>query len=78
MHIEQGILLPTTLVPVEQGITGAQYAIINIAGLAQRCVVKQVGHPEIAAECFCALLGHYAQLPMLSPVLIIDPRDHSL
>lgn len=77
MKIEQGILNPHTLTPVGQGITGAQYAIVSIAGLSQRCVVKKAGEREIAAECFCAVLGHHLSLPTLTPVVVTDPRDQS-
>jgi hypothetical protein len=44
MRIEQGILLPMTLVPVGEGITGAQYGLVNIGGLSQRCVGKQIAY----------------------------------
>lgn len=78
MHIEQGILNPFTLKPVGAGINSAQYALVSIGGLTQRCVVKQVGHREIAAECFCALLGDALSLPTLTPVIIVHPIDNSL
>lgn len=78
MKIEQGTLVPSTLMPVGEGITGASYAIVIIAGLSQRCVVKRAGDREIAAECLCALLGHSLGLPTLMPVLVTDPRDNTL
>ena len=78
MKIEQGVLIPRTLIPVGEGITGASYAIVNIEGLSQRCVVKQAGYRGIAAECLCALLGDALELPTLTPVLVTDPRDSSL
>lgn len=78
MKIEQGTLIPSTLVPVGEGITGASYAIVVIAGLSQRCVVKQAGDREIAAECLCALLGDALGLPTLMPVIVADPRNNSL
>lgn len=78
MKIEQGILNPFTLRPVGAGINSAQYAVVNIGGLSQRCVVKQVGDREIAAECFCALLGSALSLPALPPVIVSHPRDGTL
>lgn len=78
MKIEQGILIPSTLVPVGEGITGASYAIVVIAGLSQRCVVKMATDREIAAECLCALLGNALGLPTLVPVVVTDPRDNKL
>ncbi len=78
MQAEQGTLIPATLSPVGQGITDAQFAIVNIGGLSQRCVVKHVGDREIAAECFCALLGHHLSLPVLVPVVVTDPRNNGL
>ena len=78
MKIEQGILIPATLTPVGEGITGASYAIVVIAGLSQRCVVKRAGDREIAAECLCALLGNALGLPTLVPVVVTDPRDNTL
>lgn len=77
MNIEQGILIPSTLQPVGAGVTGANYAIVLIAGLSQRCVVKKIGNCEIAAECLCALLGNALELPTLIPVVVTDPRDRS-
>lgn len=78
MKIEQGILIPATLTPVGEGITGASYSIVAIAGLSQRCVVKRAGDREIAAECLCALLGDALGLPTLQPVVVTDPRDRTL
>ena len=78
MKIEQGILIPATLSPVSEGITGAGYAIVVIADLSQRCVVKKAGHREIASECLCALLGDALGLPTLIPVVVSDPRDDAL
>lgn len=78
MQIEQGTLRPKTLQPVGEGVTGAQHGLVRIGGIAQKCVVKQVGPREIAAECFCALLGERLGLPTLAPVVITDPRDPSL
>lgn len=78
MKIEQGVLNPFTLSPVGTGINSAQYAVVNIGGLSQRCVVKMVGDREIAAECFCSLLGDALSLPTLSPVIITHPDDKSL
>ena len=78
MKIEQGILIPSTLTPVGEGVTGASYAIVVIAGLSQRCVVKRAGDREIAAECLCALLGDAIGLPTLIPVAVTDPRDNTL
>ena len=78
MKIEQGVLIPNTLASVGEGITGASYAIVSIAGLSQRCVVKQAGDREIAAECLCALLGEALRLPTLTPVVVTDPRDNTL
>lgn len=78
MKIEQGILIPSTLAPVGEGITGASYAIVVITGLSQRCVVKRAGDREIAAECLCALLGHSLGLPTLMPVVVTDPRDNTI
>lgn len=78
MKIEQGTVIPSTLAPVGEGITGASYAIVVIAGLSQRCVVKQAGDREIAAECLCALLGDALGLPTLIPVVVTDPRDNTL
>lgn len=78
MKIEQGVLNPFTLHPVGAGINSAQYAVVNIGGLSQRCVVKRVGDREIAAECFCALLGDTLSLPTLTPVVITHPGDGSL
>jgi hypothetical protein len=75
VKIDQGILIPATLIPVSQGISGAAYAIVVIADLSQRCVVKKVGDREIAAECLCALLGDALGLPTLIPVVVSDPRD---
>lgn len=78
MKIEQGILIPATLIPVSEGISGAGYAIVVIEDLSQRCVVKKVGDREIAAECLCALLGDALGLPTLIPVIVSDPRNGSL
>lgn len=78
MKIEQGVLNPFTLRPVGAGINSAQYAVVNIGGVSQRCVVKLVGDREIAAECFCALLGNALSLQTLSPVIITHPSDNSL
>ncbi|WP_398307851.1 hypothetical protein [Zoogloea sp.] len=78
MNIEQGLLNPFTLSPVGAGINSAQYAIVNIGGVSQRCVVKMVGDREIAAECFCALLGDALSLQTLTPVIITHPGDNSL
>jgi len=78
MKIEQGILIPATMTPVGEGITGANYAIVVIGGLSQRCVVKRAGDREIAAECLCALLGEALGLPTLTPVVVTDPHDQSL
>lgn len=78
MKIEQGVLNPFTLIPVGAGINSAQYAVVNIGGLSQRCVVKQVGDREIAAECFCALLGDALTLPTLSPVIVTHPGGGGL
>lgn len=78
MQIEQGVLNPFTLSPVGAGINSAQYAVVNIGGLSQRCVVKRVGDREIAAECFCALLGDALSLPTLSPVIVSHTSDRSL
>jgi hypothetical protein len=76
--IEQGVLNPFSMVPVGQGITRPNYAIVNIGGLSQRCIVKNAGHKEIAAECFCALLGATLGLPTLKPVIVTNPSDNSL
>jgi hypothetical protein len=78
MKIEQGVLNPFSLQPVGAGINSAQYALVNIGGMSQRCVVKPVGEREIAAECFCALLGDALSLPTLTPVLVTNPNDSSL
>lgn len=78
MKIEQGVLNPFSLIPVGAGINSAHYAVVNIGGLSQRCVVKQVGDREIAAECFCALLGDALSLPTLSPVIVAHPGGGSL
>lgn len=78
MKIEQGVLNPFTLQPVGAGINSAQYALVNIGGLSHRCVVKQVGDREIAAECFCALLGDALSLPTLTPVVVTHPGDNSI
>lgn len=76
--IEQGILNPFSQASVGHGINRPSYAIVNIGGLSQRCVVKNVGHKEIAAECFCALLGGALGLPTLRPVIVTNPLDNSL
>lgn len=76
--IEQGILNPFSLVEVGHGITRPKYAIVLIGGLSQRCVVKTAGHKEIAAECFCSLLGSALGLPTLRPVIVRNPTDDSL
>lgn len=78
MKIEQGILNPFSLQPVGAGVNSAQYAIVSIGGLSERCVVKKVGEREIAAECFCALLGYALSLPTLPPVIVTHPGDGSL
>lgn len=78
MRVEQGILNQFTLRPVGAGINSAQYAIVSIGGLSHRCVVKHVGEREIAAECFCALLGEKLSLPTLPPVIVMNPADGSL
>ena len=78
MHVEQGTLIPATLSPVGQGLTGAHFSIVSVGGVSQRCVVKRVGLREIAAEIFCALLGFRLSLPVLIPVVVTDPRDQSL
>lgn len=78
MQIEQGILIPSTIIPVGEGVTGASHAIVNITGISQRCVVKPAGTKEISAECFCALLGYFLGLPVLNPVIVSDPRDSTL
>jgi hypothetical protein len=78
MKIEQGVLNHFTLRPVGAGINSAQYAMVNIGGQNQRCVVKPVGEREIAAECFCALLGDALSLPTLTPVVVTHPVDGSL
>jgi hypothetical protein len=76
--IEQGILNPHTLIEVGQGITKPKYAIVHINGQSQRCVVKIAGHREIAAECFCSLLGSALGLPTLQPIIVRNPKDNSL
>jgi hypothetical protein len=76
--IEQGVLNPFSQAAVGHGITRPNYAIVNIGGLSQRCVVKNAGHKEIAAECFCALLGAALGLPTLKPVIVRNPQDNSL
>lgn len=76
--IEQGILNPFSLIEVGHGITRPKYAIVTIGGLSQRCVVKTAGHKEIAAECFCALLGSSLGLPTLRPVIVRNPIDDAL
>lgn len=76
--IEQGVLNPFTQTPVGHGITCPNYAIVNIGGLSHRCVVKKAAHKEIAAECFCALLGAALGLPTLKPVIVKNPQDDSL
>lgn len=76
--IEQGVLNPFSQTAVGHGITRPNYAIVNIGGLSQRCVVKTAGHKEIAAECFCALLGAALGLPTLKPVIVVNPQDNSL
>lgn len=76
--IEQGILNPFSQTAVGHGITCPNYAIVNIGGLSQRCVVKKARHKEIAAECFCALLGAALGLPTLKPVIVKNPEDNSL
>lgn len=76
--IEQGILNPFSQTAVGHGITRPNFAIVNIGGLSQRCVVKNAGHKEIAAECFCALLGAALELPTLKPVIVTNPLDNSL
>jgi hypothetical protein len=76
--IEQGILNPFSQTAVGHGITRPNYAIVNIGGLSQRCVVKNAGHKEIAAECFCSLLGGALGLPTLKPVIVTNPLDNSL
>lgn len=78
MQVEQGILNPFTLRAVGQGVTGAHFAAVSIGGLSQRCVVKPAGPKEIAAECFCALIGDFLGMPTLAPVVVTDPRDQSL
>lgn len=78
MQAEQGTLNPFTLQAVGEGVTGAHFAVVSIGGQSHRCVVKRAGHREIAAECFCALLGASLGLPTLTPVVVTDPRDHSL
>jgi len=77
MRAEQGVLLPMTVKPVGQGVTGAQHATVHIAGVAHRCIVKKVGDREIAAECFCAILGARLSLPTLIPIVVTDPTDQS-
>ena len=77
MKIETGTLLPHSLQPVGQGVTGAQYAVVYISGVTQRCVVKQAGAQEIAAECLCSLLGGALSLPTLIPIIVTDPRDQT-
>ena len=78
LKIEQGVLNPFTLSPVGAGVNSAQYAVVNIGGLSQRCVVKQVGDREVAAECFCALLGNALSLPTLTPVIVTHPSDNGV
>lgn len=78
MKIEQGELNPFTLQPVGVGINSAHFAMVVIEGSSERCVVKQISEEGIAAECFCALLGDSLSLPVLTPVVITDPRDQSL
>ena len=78
VKIEQGILNPLTLQPVGAGINSAQYAMVSIGGVSERCVVKNIGDREIAAECFCALLGNSLSLPTLTPVVITHPGEASL
>ena len=76
--IEQGILNPYSQTGVGHGITQPNYAIVNIGGVSQRCVVKTAGHKEIAAECYCALLGGALGLPTLKPVIVRNPSDDCL
>jgi hypothetical protein len=76
--IEQGILNPFNQTKVGVGLTGPIFAIVSIGGVSRRCVVKRIGHKEIAAECFCALLGDSLGLPVLKPVIVKDPLDGSL
>lgn len=78
MKIEQGELNPFTLQPVGIGINSAHFAMVSIGGLSERCVVKKISEEGIAAECFCALVGDSLSLPVLTPVVITDPRDQSL
>lgn len=78
MKIEQGVLNPFSLRSVGAGVNSAQFALVNIGGVSQRCIVKRVGTREIAAECFCALLGNALSLPTLTPVVATDPRDNTL
>lgn len=76
--IEEGILNPYHQTSVGHGITQPKYALVNISGTSHRCVVKTAGHKEIAAECYCALLGSALGLPTLQPIIVRDLKDNSL
>jgi hypothetical protein len=76
--IEEGVLIPATLRPIGQGISGAQRGQVKIAGVSQKCVVKPETLSGIAAECFAAAVGNHLGLPTLHPVIVRHPGQQSM
>jgi hypothetical protein len=71
--IEEGVLIPATLRPVGQGLTGAKRGQVKISGVSYKCVVKPETVHGIVAECFAAAVGMHLGLPALRPVVIRYP-----
>ena len=78
MKVQNAVLIPETLSPVGEGVSGAQRALVRLSGTTSRCIVKWLNHRSIAVECFCSVLGDVLSLPSVPPVVVVDPRDKSL
>ncbi|MEM5314291.1 hypothetical protein [Paraburkholderia sp. JHI869] len=71
--IEEGVLIPATLRPVGQGLSGAKRGQVKISGISHKCVVKPESIGGVVAECFAAAVGIHLGLPTLKPVIVRYP-----
>ena len=70
MTLRRAQLIPDTLQPSGDGVTGAQIAAVLIEGETHRAYVKMLPAEHCAAEAFCALLLKTWGLSVPEPVLV--------
>lgn len=69
-EIREGILVPDTITPTDEGIQGAHTCSVRIDGALARAYIKPLTWPKLVCECFAALLLRHWGLTVPEPIVV--------